>query len=164
VTVTRDEQHLVDETGFDGDLLRLISICVPALQRHQSIEKARQYVDFLWEIAAWEETVFAASALAETVTGQLCLLMARVDRATLEISDQPWRVGPESRIVDEYRDALEEAFSHPNAVGRVDVLRELCESPEEICKYETITPTAMQRWQKRVSSLLAGLNTRGTVA
>jgi hypothetical protein len=159
-----DQQHLIDETGFHGDLLRLIAICVPALQRHQSVENTRRYVDFLWEIAGWEQTTLGTSALAESVMHQLFLLMSRLDRARPAILGRPTSWHLESRIVDEYRGALEEAFSHPNAVARVDVLRELCESPEEICRYETITPTAMQRWQKRVSNLLAELNARGTVA
>jgi indolepyruvate ferredoxin oxidoreductase len=70
----------------------------------------------------------------------------------------------ERRIVDEYRGALRAAFSRPSAKTRPDVLRELCESPEQIRGYEEIKLQAIRRWQQQVGELLAELEAAEAVA
>jgi indolepyruvate ferredoxin oxidoreductase len=78
--LTAEGRSLVDATGAEGELRRLLEIRVPELIDYQDLGYARQYVDFVTRVAVAERAaVPGETRLAEGVARHLHKLMAYKD-------------------------------------------------------------------------------------
>lgn len=124
-TLTTDARALVDSVGASDELRRILEIRVPELIAYQNIAYARQYVDFVKQVATAEaQAKPGQSTLSENVARYLYKLMAYKDE--YEVARLHLKENVKAELVDQFGASAKVAVMlHPPMLRSMGLKRKL---------------------------------------
>jgi indolepyruvate ferredoxin oxidoreductase len=123
--LSKSAEALIDGTGADGELRRLLEIRVPELIDYQDERYAREYVDFVTKVRAAEAAaVPGETRLSEAVARYLFKLMAYKDE--YEVARLHLRADLGRRLAEEFPGGVRVQYHlHPPLLRALGVTRKL---------------------------------------